>query len=80
MAALSDTIPGAYRVLGVLGALVVAVGVVGAVRRDFRLVRGAGTVGSALPGLRAVSVTADEFGSGAKSGRNRVAQQRHACR
>ena len=50
VAALSDTIPGAYRVLGVLGALVVAVGVVGAVRRDFRLVRGAAIVGSALPG------------------------------
>ncbi|HEV2929411.1 MAG TPA: hypothetical protein VGW74_12025, partial [Propionibacteriaceae bacterium] len=50
VAALSDTIPGAYRVLGSLGALVVAVGVIGAVRRDARLVRAAATVGSALPG------------------------------
>ena len=50
VAALSDTIPGAYRVLVGLGAVVVAVGVVGAVRRDARLVRAAATVGSALPG------------------------------
>ena len=50
VAALSDTIPGGYRVLGGLGAVVVAVGVVGAVRRDARLIRAAATVGSALPG------------------------------
>jgi hypothetical protein len=50
VAALSDTIPGAYRVLGGLAALVVAVGVFGAVRRDARVARAAATVGSALPG------------------------------
>ena len=50
VAALSDTIPGAYLVLGSLGAVVVGVGVFGAVRHDARLVRGAAIVGSALPG------------------------------
>jgi hypothetical protein len=50
VANLSDAIPGAYRVLGGLAALVVAFGVIGAVRRDARVVRAAATVGSALPG------------------------------
>jgi hypothetical protein len=50
VAALSDTIPGGYLVLGGLAGLVVAVGVFGAVRRNARLVRAAATVGSALPG------------------------------
>ena len=50
VAALSDTIPGAYLVIGILAALLVAVGVFGAVRRDARLVRAAAIVGSALPG------------------------------
>ena len=48
MAALSDTIPRAYLVLGSLAGLLVAVGVVGAVRRDGRLVRRTATVGSVL--------------------------------
>ncbi len=50
VAALSDTIPGAYVVLCTLGGLLVAVGAVGAFRRDARVVRTAATVGSALPG------------------------------
>ena len=50
VAALSDTIPPAYVILGSLAGVLVAVGVVGAVRRDGRVVRGAATVGSALPG------------------------------
>ena len=49
VAALSDTIPGAYAVLGSLAGLLVAVGVVGALRRDARVVRGAAAIGSALP-------------------------------
>jgi hypothetical protein len=48
VAALSDTLPRAYLVLGSLAGLLVAVGVVGAVRRDARLVRQTATVGSAL--------------------------------
>ncbi len=48
VAALSDTIPRAYLVLGSLAGLLVAVGVVGAVRRDGRLVRQTATVGSVL--------------------------------
>ena len=51
VAALSDTIPLAYRVLGaVAGLVVVAAGVFGAVRRRPRLVQYAATIGSCLPG------------------------------
>ncbi len=50
VAALSDTIPGAYAVLGGLAALVVAAMVAGAVRRDPRVVRAAAAVGSCLAG------------------------------
>lgn len=50
VAALSDTIPGAYVVVSSLAGLLVAVGVAGMVRRDGRVVRAAATVGSVLPG------------------------------
>ncbi|HZA73781.1 MAG TPA: hypothetical protein VE476_12850, partial [Propionibacteriaceae bacterium] len=49
VAALSDTLPPAYVVLGSLAGLLVAVGVVGAVRRDARMVRTVATIGSVLP-------------------------------
>ena len=49
VAALSDTIPGGYAVLGSLAGLLVAVGVVAAVRRNSPVVRGAATTGAALP-------------------------------
>ena len=49
VAALSDTLPPAYVVLGSLAGLLVAVGVVGAVRRDARVVRTVATIGSVLP-------------------------------
>jgi hypothetical protein len=49
VAALSDTLPRAYLVLGSLAGLLIAVGVVGVLRRDTRVVRTAATIGSALP-------------------------------
>ncbi len=57
VAALSDTIPPAYVVVGSLAGLLVAVGLVGALRRDGRVVRGAATVGSALPGAMLLTGT-----------------------
>ena len=82
VAALSDTIPAAYLVLGSLGGLLVAVGVVGAVRRDARVVRAAATVGSALPGAmlltgaRAVGVQRPAAADAQPDGRGRVGRPR----
>ena len=50
VAALSDTIPLAYRVLGILAGLVVAAGVIGAVRHRPGIVQTAATVGGCLAG------------------------------
>ncbi len=50
VAALSDTIPLAYLVVGALGAVVVGAGIVGAVRRRPRLVQYAATAGGSLAG------------------------------
>ncbi|HZA03152.1 MAG TPA: hypothetical protein VE617_01195 [Propionibacteriaceae bacterium] len=57
VAALSDTMPAAYAVLGGLAGLLVAVGVVAVVRRNARVLRGAATVGSALPGAMLLTGT-----------------------
>jgi len=57
VAALSDTIPGAYAVLGSMAGLLVAAGVVAALRRNSPVVRGAATVGSALPGAMLLTGT-----------------------
>jgi hypothetical protein len=50
VAALSDTIPLAYRVLGALAGLVVAAGVVGAIRHRPELVKAAAAAGGCLAG------------------------------